>query len=176
MLISGYELELVAPPCLPGAPTWSARAVLAVDIDAVLPYLNARLERAEYDHQAKALIWKDRGRSFAFRSREIKAAPALDRVEARELIEAAIAMVNQIWKEREHIEPRRDRRPRPNLMQLFQLLPRSNCGQCGCATCMAFSAGLLEGNKQLADCPDLTRGAYSRNRSGLQELLGLAVD
>jgi hypothetical protein len=30
--------------------------VLAVDIDAVLPYLNARLERAEYDHQVKALI------------------------------------------------------------------------------------------------------------------------
>jgi CO dehydrogenase/acetyl-CoA synthase gamma subunit (corrinoid Fe-S protein) len=85
-------------------------------------------------------------------------------------------MVNQIWQEREHIEPRCDRRPRPNLVQLFQLLPRSNCGQCGCATCLAFSAALLEGNKQLADCPALTPGAHSRNRSSLQKLLGLPVD
>jgi ArsR family metal-binding transcriptional regulator len=169
-LVLRYDLELVSPPCHPGAATWSALASLDTEIDAVLPYLNARLERAEYDHQAKALIWKDQGRSFAFRSREIKAAPAHDREEARDLIERAVAMVNQTWLERERIEPRCDRRPRANLMQLYRLLPRSNCAKCGCSTCLAFSAGLLEGNKQLADCPDLT------NRSGLQELLGLAVD
>jgi ArsR family metal-binding transcriptional regulator len=173
MLISGYEMELITPPCLPGAPTWSARAALAVDIDAVLPYLNARLKRAEYDHQAKTLIWKDRGRSFAFRSREIKAAPARDREEARELIEVAIALVNQTWLERERFQPRCDKRPQPNFMQLYRLLPRSNCGRCGCITCLAFAAELREGKKELSGCPALAEEASAQNRSGLLALLGL---
>lgn len=173
MLISSYELQLDAPPCLPGALTWSARASLPADIDEVLPYLNARLQRAEYDHGAKILIWKDRGQSFAFRSRQIKAAPARDRAEARELIERAVALVNQTWLERERIEPRCDRRPRANLMQLYRLLPRSNCGKCGCATCLAFAAGLREGEMQLAGCPELAQPACAQNRSGLLELLGL---
>jgi len=72
--------------------------------------------------------------NFAFRSREIKAAPALDREEAKALIDYAVAVVNQVWGQRACIEPRYDRRTPPNLMQIYRLLPRTNCGQCGCST------------------------------------------
>lgn len=171
-LISGYELELCPPACVPGAPTWSARASLATEIDPVLPYLNARLEGADYDHGARILIWKDDGHKFAFRSREIKAAPALDREEARELIDRAVALANQAWCERERIEPRYDRRTLPNLMQLYRLLPRSNCGECGFATCMAFAAALREATAELACCPVLEQPAQTDNLRALLALMG----
>lgn len=83
-----------------------------MEIDAVLPYLNAQLVGADYDHHAKILIWKDRGYNFAFRSREIKAAPAVDRMEARSLIDRAVALVNETWRDRERIEPRSTAVPR----------------------------------------------------------------
>jgi ArsR family metal-binding transcriptional regulator len=170
-LICDYELELCSPPCKPGADTWSARAVLLTDIGELLPYLNAQLDRAEYDHDAQTLIWKGEGHSFAFRRREIKAAPARDREEARSLIERAVALANETWRQRESIEPRYQKRANANLMQIYRLLPRTNCGRCGCATCMAFAARLREGDAEIASCPDLDQPRHTGNRKSLLEAL-----
>ena len=173
-LIAGYQLELISPPCVPGAETWSARASLEGDIEAVMPYLNARLKGADYDHETKILIWKDRGHSFAFRSREIKAAPARDREEARQLVDRAVALVNETWRERQSIEPRYEKRDAPNLMQIYRLLPRSNCGKCGFPTCMSFAAMLLEAKAELDRCAALEQPGYPDSRDTLQALLKLA--
>lgn len=173
-LISNYQLELDSPPCKPGAATWSARASLDRNIDAVLPYLNAMLEGADYDHGAKILIWKKHGQSFAFRSREIKAAPARDREEAKSLIDRAVALANDTWRERELLKPLYEARPKANLMQIYRLLPRTNCGKCGCSTCMAFAAELLEGSTKLSCCPVLEQPDKGEDRRLLQELLGSA--
>jgi len=170
-LISDYELELHTPPCIPGAATWSARASLKTDISAVLPYLNAQLEGADYDHDTGILIWKDQYHSFAFRSREIKAAPALDREEARDLIDRAVALVNEAWRGRERIEPCYEKRTLPNLMEIYRLLPRTNCGKCGCVSCMGFAAKLREEDKELSCCPVLEQPDYRTNRKRLVELL-----
>jgi ArsR family metal-binding transcriptional regulator len=173
-LISDYRLELFSPPCLPGAATWSARASLYADIEAVLPYLNAQLEGAEYEPDAKVLVWKDRGHKYAFRSREIKAGPAQDREEAQKLVDRAVALANKAWSEREHSEPLYEKRTAANLMQIYRLLPRTNCGECGCGTCMAFAAGLREGDTELACCPVLEQPAFEENRGKLMEMLGSA--
>jgi ArsR family metal-binding transcriptional regulator len=170
-LISDYELELFSPPCIPGAETWSARASLRTEITAVFPYLNAKLKGADYDHGAGILIWKDQGHSFAFRSREIKAAPARDREEARILIDRAVYLINKTWSEREGIEPCYEKRTLPNLMQIYNLLPRTNCGKCGFVTCMAFAAKLREGDAELGCCPELVQQAYGKNRKDLVEML-----
>ncbi|MBN1834423.1 MAG: hypothetical protein JW820_01165 [Spirochaetales bacterium] len=170
-LIDQYEFELFPPPCIPGADTWSARVPLAVDIEPVFPYLNARLEKADYDRAAKVLIWKNQGQSFAFRPREIKAAPARDREEARRLVDKAVALVNDTWRERDAIQPDHARRNPPNLAQTYRLLPRTNCGKCGFATCMAFAAALREGRAKLSSCPVLEEPAYRDNRGSLAELL-----
>ena len=56
-LIHGYRLELSEPPCIPGADTWNAKAILEDSIVAVLPYLNAVLRGADYHHDSEILIW-----------------------------------------------------------------------------------------------------------------------
>ena len=173
-LITGYRLELFSPPCLPGAPTWSAQVSLDRDIEAVLPYLNARLEGAEYEPSAKVLVWKEERYKFAFRPREIKAGPAQDRKEAQSLVDRAIALVNETWREREHCQPRYEKRAVINLMQIYRLLPRTNCGECGSGTCMAFAACLKEGNTELTRCPVLEQPAHAENHGKLLEMLGAA--
>jgi ArsR family metal-binding transcriptional regulator len=170
-LVPDYDFELSSPPCKPGAATWSARVTLETDIDEVLPYLNARLDGAYYDHNAKILIWKDQGHSFAYRSREIKASPARDREEARDLIARAVALANDTWEDRNNIEPSFEKRTLPNMMQIYRLLPRTNCGECGFVTCMAYAAALREGDTELGCCPALAEEAYSESQKELVELL-----
>lgn len=40
-------------------------------------------------------------------------------------------------------------------LQVYKLLPQSNCGDCGVSTCMAFAAAVIKQEKRLADCPFL---------------------
>ena len=40
-------------------------------------------------------------------------------------------------------------------LEVYKLLQKSNCGQCGIATCLAFAAAVIKQEKQLADCPHL---------------------
>ncbi|MCU0608724.1 MAG: acetyl-CoA decarbonylase/synthase complex subunit gamma [Chitinispirillaceae bacterium] len=38
-------------------------------------------------------------------------------------------------------------------MEIFKLLPRTNCGECGVPTCMAFAMKLAQKNAELSACP-----------------------
>ena len=51
-------------------------------------------------------------------------------------------------------------------LEVYKLLPKSNCGQCGIPTCLAFAAAVIKQEKQLADCPHLdvdVLGQYDGN-------------
>jgi acetyl-CoA decarbonylase/synthase complex subunit gamma len=38
-------------------------------------------------------------------------------------------------------------------IQIFKLLPKTNCGKCGIPTCLAFAMNLAAGKAELAACP-----------------------
>ncbi|WP_461833875.1 acetyl-CoA decarbonylase/synthase complex subunit gamma [Desulfothermus sp.] len=38
-------------------------------------------------------------------------------------------------------------------IQIFKLLPQTNCKECGCATCLAFAMNLAAGKAELDQCP-----------------------
>jgi len=64
--------------------------------------------------------------------------------------------------------PKKDLQP----LQIYRLLPRTNCKLCGCPTCYAFAFDLISRDKRLADCPDLLTGEFSDSYRMLNELLG----
>ena len=48
--------------------------------------------------------------------------------------------------------------PQPkHAMEIFQLLDKSNCRECGEKTCLAFAGSVYTGRRSLAECPKLTR-------------------
>jgi hypothetical protein len=50
--------------------------------------------------------------------------------------------------------------PQPkNAMEIFQLLDKSNCRECGEKTCLAFAGAVFTGHKKLAQCPRLDQEA-----------------
>jgi hypothetical protein len=46
-----------------------------------------------------------------------------------------------------------------NPLELYKFLPKTNCGQCGVPSCMAFSARILQGLLSISACPHLDKEA-----------------
>jgi len=40
-------------------------------------------------------------------------------------------------------------------LELYKILPQTNCGRCLLPSCLAFAAAVVAGTKKLTDCPDL---------------------
>lgn len=56
-------------------------------------------------------------------------------------------------------------------MELYMLLPKkTGCKECGCATCLAFAVGLINGEKKLKDCPPAAEPKRQKNLAKLEEL------
>ena len=49
-----------------------------------------------------------------------------------------------------------------NAMEIFQLLEKSNCRDCGYKTCLAFAGAVFRGQSQLELCPKLDRETIER--------------
>lgn len=172
-LIHSWDLELIRPPCRPGAETWDAKAHLEVDIGELLPYLNASLPGARFYPTGEVLIWQNAGRKYAFRPREIGSAPVKDNEEARGVIAEAVQMVNDIWSRREKLEPDfTSAKEPPGLLEIYKLLPRTNCGECGRSTCMAFAKALRESAATVSECPPLCASVQEQEHQRLLGLLG----
>jgi len=172
-LISDYDVELTEPPCIPGAPRWAAKARLHRDIGDVLPYLNARLQDCQYYHEARALIWRNGERRYAFRPFEITAAPVEDNEEAKKIISEVVDIVNKVWQEKDSIIPSFTEKEPLKVLDIYRLLPKTNCKQCGYATCMAFAAALRDGAITMECCSPLLESSNAENRKRLQRLLAV---
>ncbi len=49
-----------------------------------------------------------------------------------------------------------------NAMEIFQLLDKSNCRECGEKTCLAFAGAVFTGKRKLSECPHLDREIVGR--------------
>ena len=41
-------------------------------------------------------------------------------------------------------------------IEIFKLLPKTNCKECGYPTCLAFAMALASGKAELDACPDVS--------------------
>lgn len=172
MLIDKYDLEVFTPPCEPGAERFSAVAHLSVDIHEVLPYLNATLRGAVYEPAVPSLRWTKAGHYVVFQPNQIAVSNVEDREAAIKEIEGIIALVNRTWERRDQIEPNYETRRRPTGLELYKLLPRTNCKACGEASCFAFANRLAAGQVRLEACTPLFEDPqYAAQREELAAML-----
>jgi len=47
-------------------------------------------------------------------------------------------------------------------IEIFKLLPKTNCGECGVPTCLAFAMKLASGKAELSDCPHVSEEARTK--------------
>jgi len=163
-LIRSFETRLAVSDCHPGADWYIVFIKLHDDISEALPYLNSGLEHpTDYRHNDGILLWNSQNRKYAFRADEIAIAPAQDSEDARELTRDIIETVNSIWKRKDKITPSFEgRKPLPNVLDIYKLLPGSNCKKCGFPACMAFAAALRTDFMKLSLCSHLSENEFKK--------------
>jgi ArsR family metal-binding transcriptional regulator len=167
-VIERYDLEVFTPPCSPGTVRFCAIARFDVDICAVLPYLNAVLPGARYNPAAGALVWWSDDHEIVFGASQIAVGNLEDRTEAEQVVQAMVAQVNHTWAERATITPDHTAYRRSRPMDVYRLLPRTNCKVCGQPTCFTFALKLIAGQAAPDDCrPLVDSGGVDRLRGAL---------
>lgn len=58
-------------------------------------------------------------------------------------------------------------------LEVYALLPKTNCGECGVSTCMAFAAAIIKHEKRPADCPHLDEDAGTRLDGSVEQQVTL---
>ncbi|OGO38929.1 MAG: hypothetical protein A2147_11025 [Chloroflexi bacterium RBG_16_57_8] len=163
-LITAYEIEVVEAGCAPGSGRYGVRIALPNDISAVFPYLNAVRDNAWYDPEDQVLIWREPYQAYAFRPHDIRVARVEDPLRAAEIARDIVGKVNAVWKDRGSITPLSTTRKLPSVIDIFKLLPKTNCKKCGYGTCLAFAAAFRSGEAELDLCLPLEESQYAHHR------------
>jgi ArsR family metal-binding transcriptional regulator len=171
-----YDLHLEAPGCEPGAEYWNATAHFEDDISDVFPYLNAQWPDAIYSPGARQITLRFGGRAVALKPHDITIGNVPDRDTATVELEKILADINRIGMDRDHLTPRHSPRKRLVAMEVYQLLPQTNCKLCGQASCFAFAGKLTVGEAEVQRCtPLFDEAQYAAKRAALQAMLQEAV-
>ncbi|MDQ7839898.1 MAG: (Fe-S)-binding protein [bacterium] len=159
-------------PCLADPSEWRLYARPDADLSAMLPYLNAVLPGVRYTHETRTLSLRREGMLVTIMPSEIRLAlvPSLDA--GRALLERLRDTINNTYAHRAEIVPREGLQQLPSALDLYKLLPRTNCARCGLGTCIAFALRLASGAGRVAECPPLQEDGYLKSRLALQTLLG----
>lgn len=157
MLLTGYRKEIFRPECNPSFQSLHCIAYLDEDIGAVLPYLNARLGGDEYYQDPPAVTFRPQGKLITVQPRQIAVNALRDEEEADKILEWMKREINETWEKRAEIEPSYESVPKPKLLEILKLLPKTNCKVCGEPTCMVFAVRIAEGVKGAGDCPMLSK-------------------
>ena len=168
--INNYEI--FRPKCNYSKEILHGIATFDVGISPVFPYLNAELGGWDYDRNNQVLMLKlSDAKGFTLQQHEIAIKGARDIEEDHVLLERIKGQIDQVFERREEITPRYTGQAGLKVMNIQRLLPMTNCKSCGYSTCMAYAAGLREGESNLQDCPPLWEEKYREKREKLQTYL-----
>lgn len=161
-------------PCLADPSEWRLYAAPDVDLAEIMPYLNATLPGARYTHETRTLSFRRDGMLVTVMPGEIRLAlvPSLD--EGRGLLDWLRDTINDTYNRRAEITPREGLQRLASALDLYKLLPRTNCDLCGFGTCIAFALRLASGAGRVDECPPLRVTEAARSRLALRTLLGEA--
>ena len=174
MLLHDYKFETSLPECNPFAQTVNAIAELSDDIGEALPYLASVITPCNYDDSTKTLTFRKEGKAIAVYPRQIAISKLKDEDEARQALDELKDLINSTYENRHNIKPRFKKGGELKYLDVFKLLPRTNCKECGQPTCLAFATRLVQQEANIAQCSPLFSGQFEEKRGKLSDMLQAA--
>lgn len=146
----------------------------ARNLDGVLPLVAAVAPNViSFNPAAGTLTLRRQPGFITFYPDKVMITQVKDVDEGLELLEAVKDLINQCWEQRDTIQPVTAARRTPRPLDVWALLPQTNCKQCGEATCMAFAFMLLMSKRGVDECPVLhDDAALAERRAQLAALIG----
>jgi len=173
MLLRSYNITRTLP-CLADPEKIRVIAEISDEIHEVFPYLNATLKGCIYNHPALTLTIKKDGKLFTLHAHHITLAKIEDENEAEEILKWLKDLINETYEKRDQIEPNYSKGADLKALDIFKLLPGTNCRECGELACLAFAVKLVAQDIEVAKCTPLFSEEFQGKRKVLLELLQAA--
>lgn len=138
----------------------------------VIPYLATLPNVIAYNPETCALTFRRQHGFITLNADKVYITQVKDVGEGLELLKALADAINATWEHRAELVAATAVRRAPRLLDIWALLPQTNCKQCGEATCMAFAAALLQRKKLPTECPVLgSDPAFDERQAVLNSML-----
>ena len=160
MLIQGYSdfsLNTPEPIIKLGVSIWNAHFRLDTDVSELFPYISAAVEGATYYDKPHYITFPLRDCHCSIYGETVAAGAFEDRDQALEFVSHLIDFLNDISSSKDSIKPNHKKYRHQPVLEVFKLLPRTNCQECGFTTCMAFAAAISRREVVPEQCPALTK-------------------
>lgn len=158
-------------PCIAKPGTIRFIAELDRDISEVMPYLNAVLDGAIYNHNGHNITLKKDDRLIGIHGRQFSAGKVIDLKDAGDIITWFRDLVNDTYDKKDSIKPNYERRMRMTVLDILKLMPLTNCKKCGEMTCTAFAVKIAAEDKNIYSCADLFSGKFNDKKNLIIDLL-----
>ncbi|BBO69497.1 hypothetical protein DSCA_34270 [Desulfosarcina alkanivorans] len=140
-----------------GAGAYGARFELDGDLSPLFPYINAVADHAQYYETPVYIKFVLFQRLCAFYPRQGAFAPVRDIAGAMAFLPKLLDFIADLYRQRPRLTPNHKKFKPVSILDIYRLLPGTNCRICGYSTCMAYAAALSRQRTSMVKCPHLAR-------------------
>jgi ArsR family metal-binding transcriptional regulator len=141
-------------------------------LSEVIPYLATLPGIIAYNPETLTLTFRRQSGFMTLYQDKVYVTQVKDAEEGLELLAALKEAINTVWDQRSKLIAVTTGKRAPQHLDIWELLPRTNCGQCGEATCLAFAVSLLQQKRNLSEClPLMENPASTERRAALETML-----
>jgi ArsR family metal-binding transcriptional regulator len=170
MLLCSYKITRILP-CMADPEKIRVIAEVSGEIHEAFPYLNATLKGCIYNHPANTLTLKKDQKLITLHAYHITLAKIEDEEEAEAILKWLQILINETYEKRDQVQPNYSKGAELKALDVYRLLPGTNCKLCGEPACLAFSVKLVAQEIEITKCNPLFSERYHERRKVLLELL-----
>jgi ArsR family metal-binding transcriptional regulator len=141
-------------------------------LDEIIPYLATLPGVIAYNPETLTLTFRRQPGFLTLYPDKVYITQVKDAEAGLEVLEALKDAINTTWEHRHELTAVTKGRRAPRHLDIWELLPRTNCKQCGEATCLAFAVSIIQQQRSLDECIPLHQDpAFADRRATLEAML-----
>jgi ArsR family metal-binding transcriptional regulator len=137
----------------------------------VLPYLATLPGIIAWNPDALTLTFRRPHGFMTLYNDKVYITQVVDGPEGLELLDSLVQAINAVWAKRAELIAVTARKHAPRHLDIWELLPRTNCGRCDEATCLAFAVAVVQQKRPLTDCQPLQSDSSFADRKATLEAM-----
>lgn len=169
-ILCGHVFDKVLP-CVADPEKIRVIVKIGRDLLEILPYMKGYLKKGIYVKEVPFMSFKKDGKNITLYRDSIAITKLADEQEAIEELKYLSTIIQEVINNKEAIEPDYSYGRKISPVVLYRLMPKTNCGRCGEATCLAFVVKLINDERAVSGCPPLFSNGYEEAKEKVIEAL-----